>query len=539
MSIENKLISQNQTFRMGILENITLGMVVIPYATVNLAGKWHFVALLFGLALTAVYMVIIYSLSIRLPRDFARKLSEGGLLGRSATLLYSIRFLIRGGLIMFFFGKTIQEFLLQSYSLWIIILVFALVCGYGAARDIEKRGRLLELLYPWMIIPIILVAVFSISSIDLEELYRGLMGVNYDLLGQGSGIWDVIKGGYVAFLILTSTELMLFTLPHQKEGNWRNTLKTGIWIIIAILLAYTFVIGILGGHWVASDSQSSLNVMEAAFIPGEVIARADYPVLAFWIIGVFAIISGYMFYAKEAFLIGSRLKAKKQGNIGLWFVMAAVVILAFVWSQDRVSLYLAKYMLWADVAISIIVPLGFVIKKGERVPILKIPKLAAKKVTLVLLFLMASGLMVGCDIDDREFRPVGENHGSLEDRDFVTGITFKGDEEIIFTVADVKKYLSDATGDYETKEISVKEDELEEALEEYYETKGRWLDLGHLSTVTFWQVREEELREYAMEMGNIHELGKSVTATVSSNDGSSELPLRRLIKMAYSGEKLP
>lgn len=539
MSLENKMISQNQTFRMGILENITLGMVVIPYATVNLAGKWHFAALLLGLGLTAVYMVIIYSLSIRLPRDFQRKLTDGGLLGRSASLLYSLRFIIRAGLIMLFFGKTIQEFLLQSYSLWIIIIVFALVCGYGASRDIEKRGRLLELLYPWMIIPIILVAVFSISSIDLEELYRGLMGVNYDLLGQGSGVWDVIKGGYVTFLIMSSTELMLFTLPHQRESNWRNTLKTGIWIIIAVLLAYVFVIGILGGHWVASDSQSALNVMEAAFIPGEVIARADYPVLAFWVIGVFAIISGYMFYAKEAFLIGTRLNAKKQSSIGLWLVMATVVVLAFVWSQSPASFYLAKYMLWVDVAISIIFPLIFVIKKGERIPILKYPPVASKKATLVLAIFMLSGFMVGCDIDDREFESMGKNHGSIEDRDYVTSITFNGDEEILFTVADVKKYLKDATGDYETKEISVKEDGLEDALEEYYEAKGRWLDLGHLSTVTFQEVEEDNLREFAMEMGNIHELGKSVTATISSKKESEELPLRQLIKKAYSGEKLP
>ena len=152
---------------------------------------------------------------------------------------------------------------------------------------------------------------------------------------------------------------------------------------------------------------------------------------------------------------------------------------------------------------------------------------------------MISGLMVGCDIEDREFEPVGENHGSIEDRDYVTSITIKGDEEIIFTVADVKKYLKDATGDYETKEMSVKEDSLEDALEEYYQAKGRWLDLGHLSTVTFQEVGEEDLREFAMEMGNIHELGKSVTATISSNKESEELPLRQLIKMAYSGEKLP
>ncbi|MBE5953339.1 MAG: hypothetical protein E7257_04185 [Lachnospiraceae bacterium] len=539
MSLENKMISQNQTFRMGILENITLGMVLIPYTTVNMAGKWHFVALLLGLSFTVVYMVIIYCLSIRLPRDFQRKLMSGGLLGRTASVIYSMRYVIRAGLIMLFFGKTMQEFLLQSYSLWIIIVVFALVCGYGAARDIEKRGRLLELLYPWMIIPIILVAVFSISSIDLEELYRGLMGVNYELLGQGSGVWDVILGGYVTFLILTSTELMLFILPHQKEDNWRNTLKTGIWIIIAILLAYVFVIGILGGHWVSSDSQAALNVMEAAFIPGEIITRADYPVLAFWIIGVFAIISGYMFYAKEAFLIGTRLKEKKQGNIGLWLVMVAVVGLAFVWSGESTSLYLAKYMLWGDVAISIIFPLVFVIKKGEGMPTLKASRVVRKKTTLVLIFFMISGLMVGCDIEDREFEPVGENHGSIEDRDYVTSITIKGDEEIIFTVADIKKYLKDATGDYETKEMSVKEDSLEDALEEYYQAKGRWLDLGHLSTVTFQEVGEEDLREFAMEMGNIHELGKSVTATISSNKESEELPLRQLIKMAYSGEKLP
>lgn len=539
MSLENKMISQNQTFRMGILENITLGMVVIPYTCVNLAGKWHFAALLLGLVFTAVYMVIIYSLSIRLPRDFQRRLSEGGLLGRTASVIYSLRYVIRAGLIMLFFGKTVQEFLLQSYSLWIIILIFAVICGYGAGRDIEKRGRLLELLYPWMIIPIILVAVFSISSINLEELYRGLMGVNYELLGETVGVWDVIKGGYVAFLIMSSTELMLFTLPHQRESNWRNTLKTGIWIIISVLLAYVFVIGILGGHWVASDSQSALNVMEAAFIPGEVIARADYPVLAFWIIGVFAIISGYMFYAKEAFLIGTRLNAKKQGSIGLWLVVAAVVGLAFVWSQRSTSLYLAKYILWVDVAISIIFPLIFVIKKGERLPILKIPPVVGKKATLVLIIFMLSGFMVGCDIDDREFKPVGENHGSIEDRDYVTSITFNGDEEIIFTVADVKKYLKDATGDYETKDVSVKEEDLEDALEEYYEAKGRWLDLGHLSTVTFQEVEEEELRELALEMGNIHELGKSVTATISSKKGSEELPLRQLIKKAYSGEKLP
>ena len=531
MNLNNKMISTSQCFRMGVLENITLGMVVIPYITVNLAGKWHFVAFLIGLLLAAVYMTLIYFLSQRVPRDLSSRLSDGGIWGRAASLLYTLRFSIRAGLIMLFFGKTVQEFLLQSYSLWVIIIVFAIVCGYGASRDIEKRGRMLELLYPWMIIPIILVAVFSISSINLEELYAGLMGVNYDLLGVGASGLDVLKAGYVAFLVLTSTELMIFTLPHQKESNWRSCLKTGIWILISVLLAYIFIIGILGGHWAASDSQQALNVMEAAFIPGQVIERADYPVLAFWIIGVFAIISGYMFYAKEAFLIGARLRNKKRGRLCLWLVMAAVVILAWVWSVKPASIYLAKYMLWADVLLSLIIPLMFIGKVGN------------KKTTLLALVVLAAGAMTGCDLDD-EFKPIGRQQGSVENRDYVTEITFVGDEEIVFTVADIKKYLSDATGDFETKEERVDEDSLQHAMEDYFEKNGRNLDLGHVTGVTFSNVMDDDIRDYVLEMGNRHQMGKSVTVTIEGKNKKGveerrEISLRQLIKKVYAGENLP
>ena len=543
MTMENKMISSRQCFRMGILENITLGMVVIPYATVNLAGKWHFVAFLLGLVLGALYMGIIYFLSGRLPMGKCWIEGQDGL-SRGVSFIYAARFVLRAGLVMLFFGKTVQEFLLQSYNTWIIVIAFAVVCGYGGARDIEKRGRMLELLFPWMIVPIVLVAVFSISSINLEELYSGLMGVNYNMLHEGATALDVLRGGYVAFLITSSTELMMFTLPHQKDNNWRNALKTGLWILISILLAYIFIIGILGGHWVASDSQAALNVMEAAFIPGKVIERADYPVLAFWVIGVFAVISGYMFYAKESLLTGGCLRNKKQGRVCMWVVMAAVVLLAWVWSLEDVDIYLAKYLLWADVAISLILPLILIIKAGSGKLFSSKASdkvLGAKK--MVLLFVtVGAGLMIsGCDLDrDNDFKAISKEKGSVENRDYATGITFK-EEEIIFTVADIKKYLSDATGDYETKEEKVNSDSLGDALETYYESTGKWLDLGHLSSITFEGVEMNQVREYALEMSNMPSLGKSVTVTIEAKgeNENREIQLRQLIKNAYSGENFP
>lgn len=547
MNLNNKMISTPQCFRMGILENITLGMVVIPYITVNLAGKWHFVALLIGLIFAAIYMTIIYFFSQSLPRDLGDSAKSGGLRARGLGFLYAIRFLIRAGVVMLFFGKTVQEFLLQSYSLWVIVIVFAIVCGYGASRDIEKRGRMLELLYPWMIVPIILVAVFSVSSINIEELYAGLRGMNYEMIREGVDGLDVLKAGYVAFLVLTSTELMMFSLPYQKESNWRSSLKTGIWILVSVFFAYVFIIGILGGHWVASDAQQALNVMEAAFIPGEVIERADYPVLAFWIIGVFAIVSGYMFYAKEALIIGVKPRHKKGERICLWLIMIGVVIMTLIWSQKLPSLYLAKYMLFVDVIISLLIPLLIIGKLG-KVKIFSREMLSnvsrtSKGVALFIVIALGALAMTGCDMDE-EFKPIGRNQGSVEDRDYVTKITFVGDEEIVFTVADIKKYLSDATGDFETKEERIREDSLDDAMEDYYETNGRNLDLGHLSAVTFSNVLEDDLREYVLEMSQMPQMGKSVTVTIDGKnemgqEESQDISLRQLIKKAYAGENLP
>ena len=542
MNLENKMISPRQGFRIGILENITLGMVVIPYITVNISGRWHFLAFLIGLLLGGIYMVIMYLLSGRLaealpansgaPSKEAMSILGVGGFSRAAGLLYMVRFVLRAGLIMLFFGKTVQEFLLQSFNLWVIIIAFALVCGYGAARDIEKRGRMLELLFPWMVVPVILVAVFSISSINLGELYRGLMGVDYDMLGQGTGGLNVFRAGYVAFLVTTSSELMLFTLPHQKENNWKNALKTCLWILISILLAYVFIIGILGGHWVASDSRAALNVMEAAFIPGEVIERADYPVLAFWIIGVFALISGYMFYAKEAFLLGTGLRHKKQGKWGLWIVMAGVIVLAYLWSEDMVADYFAKYMLWGDVLISLLIPIVLLMRRGGK----GVAK-GAKKVALLLLVAGATFLMSGCD--NGKFSALTNQQSSIEHRDYVTHIAFGAEGEITFTVADIKKYLSEGTGDFETKEEKLQGDSLAQVMDSYYGEKGRQLDVGHLSGITFYDVEEERLREYLLEMSNMTVLGKSVTVVIEREGVEiQEIPLRQLIKNAYAGENL-
>lgn len=372
MYLENGIISERQAFRIGLLENITIGIVVVPYITTRVAGTEHIWAFGLGMILTCLYGLLVYGFSKWFPEGLAEAINNNlGWPARLIDFVYAMRYVLRSAVILLFFATVIHAYMLRSMNMWLIAVPFSFICGYGALRDIERRGRLLEMLFWWMLVPLILVAVFAISNVEWRSLPEELWG-GADLSGTGS-FGRILQGAYLVFLVLSGMELMIFTLPRQKQNNWKNGLKMLVWIVIAITLAYTFIIGILGVGWTRSDSTAALNVMEASAFPGGLVERLDYPVLAFWVIGVFAVISGYLFYAREfACLLISHhepdLQKRRKKNshdterMGkqslIVLALIAVLLLAmWGWSSDVVSRWMAWYMVWIDVGIGVLVPL--------------------------------------------------------------------------------------------------------------------------------------------------------------------------------------
>lgn len=372
MYLENGIISERQAFRIGILENITIGIVVVPYITTRVTGTEHIWAFGLGMILACLYGLLVYGFSKWFPEGLAEAINNN--LGWSAGLIdfvYAMRYVLRSAVILLFFATVIHEYMLRSMNMWLIAVPFAFICGYGALRDIERRGRLLEMLFWWMLVPLILVAVFAITNVEWRSLPEELWG-GAGFSGTGS-FGRILQGAYLVFLVLSGMELMIFTLPRQKQNNWKNGLKMLVWIVIAITLAYTFIIGILGVGWTKSESTAALNVMEASAFPGGLVERLDYPVLAFWVIGVFAVISGYLFYAREfaGLLISHhepnlQKRRKKNSNDTERMGKQSLIVLALIavlllamwgWSSAVVSRWMAWYMVWIDVGIGVLVPL--------------------------------------------------------------------------------------------------------------------------------------------------------------------------------------
>lgn len=582
MYLDNGKISARQAFRIGILENIAVGIIFIPYLVTGLAGKFHIIAFLLGLCLFALYGIIIYYYSVCFPMGFIDMLhtSMGGF-GRVLEGIYSLRYMIKAAVISVFFALIVQEYMLPSFNLWAILISFVVISGYGAARDIEKRGRLLEFLFWWMIIPLILVAVLSITNIKWDSFSLPVLNRNDFTSG---GIWE---GSYSILIPLSSVELMMMTLQREKKRSWKNDLAILLWIIITMILAYVYVVGIIGAGWAGSGQGSALNVMQTASVSSNTVRRLDYPVFAFWIIGVFATVSGYIFYAKE--FAGSMLRFEEEKSYRKALAVITLLVLIFIalFNADWWRNFVVTYMIWADIAISLIVPgiLLAVMKYGERKKQTgengrekkdkeknsreendrennreKDNEIGLRKgkieiLKLLLLCIAVSFTLTGCKGRDIMDGLVGgvlsaeakaSKAPSIEGRAYVTELKIEGgntlelatltdagyEKSYIFTfkIADLSEYKGDTGAKLKTEEYSYEGINLEDAVNAFNEKNKMIPDMGHMKKIVLsgdWQGYMDILLETS-DMPNVSKSTKVETT------GEEEYTLTELIREVYT-----
>lgn len=526
MNLNNGKISERQCFRIGLLENIAIPMIVLPFVTVRVAGKYHVLAFILGLFLFAGYAMVLYCFSRKIPEGMvAAVFQEFGWWAKLVAAIYVVRYVLRASLILLYFSMAAHAYMLRSIALYALAIPFALICGYGALRDIEKRGRLLELLFWWMITPLILIAVFAVGSADWATLDKELFGFSRSAI-SAADMGSILLAAYLMLIVTSGVELMMHTIVTQKTQSIVGAWKLLVWILIALLLSYLFVIGILGAGWVQRDSLSSLNVMEAAAVPGGVIERMDYAVLAFWVIGVFAILSGYLHYAKKyacsivsSLVYRNKRDADKSSYVERFVMLGLVVLVVLVmwlWQRRMTAAVMAWYLIRLDLLLSLLVPFVTIWLKKKR---------KTGKAALFVVLLVVSGIsLTGCK---KKYESA-----SLENRDYVRTMTVggaeKGSYQFCFEIADLTEYEGDGARTLGTSNYECDAAGIEDAIRIYYEDHKKQLDLGHLKKLEFEDTLEAEQLELLIEeLAAMPFVPKSVPV-------SESVILRDLIKELFS-----
>jgi hypothetical protein len=215
-----------------------------------------------------------------------------------------------------------------------------------------------------MLIPLILLGVFSISRMDYGNVAREFGGIteyiDVSVLQRNGGAMsaknfedvDVFGTAWKIVAVMSSLELVLFSFARTGKNERRqgaDLIRVAAWLIVSVLLAYVYTVGMLGSGYVKSSLRVSF---------GE---KLDYVLALSWLIGAFYVISSYVFYAKEMMLVFSddEIYVEKKAYFrvlmyGLIFTGTLFFVCCF--HYDVVRPYLINVLLYVDVPLSLIMP---------------------------------------------------------------------------------------------------------------------------------------------------------------------------------------
>ena len=275
--------------------------------------------------------------------------------------------------------------------------------------------------------------------------------------------------------------------------------------------------------------------MEAASFPGGAVARLDYPVMAFWIIGVFAVVSGYLHQTRD-FLYSLCEVKQKSGRVVTFVVMfAGACLFAYGMQFEPAVKYGMRYFLYADLAIGIVFPLIVMwVKTKKRV------KWGIGFVCLTVLAAIGSVLIgdekLGRQFVQNDFTAIEQKKETLEHRDYVQEMqveTAKDGYQFTFVIADIAGYEGENSINQTLYHVQAENLEMAAAL--YQRENERQLDFGHMKQIAA-DMTGQEIHPLLLELGHRPGIPKSVPVMMET-DGAKYI-LREMIKAAYGRENL-
>ena len=196
--------------------------------------------------------------------------------------------------------------------------------GFGVGSEVQKRGRMAEALYPWIVGGILILLLLTVPQMhfsSFEDAWKTAKSVEIVDNGIlfGWNVWRTLENG-------TPIALLPFLLGHvQKEHRsvilpvTQSIWKTGL-LVIAGSMA---LLGVFGRRGTAAAQDPLLLLMAGPSLPGGVLERFDILWMAFLLMGLLFTLGSLLFYVS---LIGEKTGLWKPQNL---YVRIGTVL--FIW----------------------------------------------------------------------------------------------------------------------------------------------------------------------------------------------------------------
>lgn len=499
MFSNNGKISNHQATRLLILDVFTGACLFLPMALPRLAGEGGFIALILGLLLTLADGALLSWVLGKCESRYVQSL--GGWTGKVLRWLYGLRCFAAFVFLMGLFSSVLNETFLYTMPKWLVIAGMMLILIYGSTKGIEVRARLSEILFYLILIPIILIGLFSIPEGDIFRL----------LAFSETSVSGIIEGILVTWVLMAPVEWMLYIAPENPNEKpfrvfaWALGIGGGLAALIyALCVTVMTVEGMAGERW------PTVILMQIVRIPGGFLSRQDGLMLSFWIFAMFISLSGALSHTVELWGI-------RETKVNRWKVWAfALAGAALSWRLGTERRFLNIYFIWMLISGAVLLwfapwLMGLTCKRRKK---------GLRKTGALLLALCLIGGLTGC-----------ENYVELENRAFVMALGVDLGEEETYRFTYTFPDLEALTGNGSSAKyppITLEADSLQKSEDKYDSMSGKSLDYGQVKVIVLGSdvvADREKLKSLLEEIRENTEFARTMLVCQSLTTGEEMLAL--------------
>ena len=235
-------------------------------------------------------------------------------LGSLGFFAYVLAAILGAGYIflMFYFRKKISNSILGNMmegffrTIGVLLLIGALLV-YWMESGIECMGRAMELLFYWVLVPIVISLVVALPNVRLGNMgllnkkFEGLASLMtnhegmtlFNGVGSSSVIIYFIKIVLIIWFIFTPAELVWLFKGEFVNKKMNGAIWKGFGFFwTANIICYVIVLGIYGVNGlIGIDTYPLIKVMQISGVPGDFLRRVDGFMGAFLVVSIFCGIS--------------------------------------------------------------------------------------------------------------------------------------------------------------------------------------------------------------------------------------------------------
>ena len=261
---------------------------------------------------------------------------------RLAAISYYVRFLLNGAFFYLCILYLTKKYLLPDKSSFLIGAPLILLAYLMNQGGLTKRGRVMEGIFWFVLLPMLFVLILSVTNLSWNEL-----------MVNGWKGREMFNGSILTFALMHPIELVWFYRGDMKDGAIHFRSFAGLTLLF--LGVFVSTVGSLGKKLTMIDLEPVMSMAQGVAMPGGIMARLDLFLIAFWIVGVFCVFSGYLFYGNES-IKHAFSKGRTAGLIlsygGIYAISPWIMTIFATWIRRYFSIFI-----YGNLIVGLVLPL--------------------------------------------------------------------------------------------------------------------------------------------------------------------------------------